>query len=385
LGAVLSIKSIVKKTLKVLLILLTVEAVLGGIAAYTVWVRIGAAPRAFEVDYYKSGRFIPPENPNPIYRPLRDVDKNAKRGLSSWLRFLSRSPNAPDFKLDKVKLRNYDFPSVPEAFSVYWLGHSSTIIDISGTRVITDPVFEYASPFFLAGRRYDASPMKLNDLPNIDIVLITHDHYDHLEYAAIRALKKKRVMFVVPLGVGDHLRRWGIEERRIRELGWGETFNYKDIKITAEKAIHWSGRVPKYRNTTLFVSYVIAGMDKKVFISGDTGYGEHFKEIREKHGEFDLAAIEIDGWNPRWSRIHLFPDEVIAAAKDLDAKLLLPVHWGVYDLAYHKWDESIREVVRLSIENEQNIVSPRMGEKFYPDNVSKDPAKEVFWWMYQKK
>ncbi|MDR2400373.1 MAG: MBL fold metallo-hydrolase [Deferribacteraceae bacterium] len=382
----MSVKRVVKKVVKIILILIAAEIVIGGIAAYSVWVRIGAEPPSFDLDYYKNGRFIFPVNPNPVYRPLREADKTAKRGVAGWIRFLSRSPNAPEFELEKVKLKKYEFPNTPEKYSVYWLGHSTAIFELNGVRVITDPVFGYASPFFLAARRYDAPPLPRGELPNIDLALISHDHYDHLEYATMKHLKKTRTIFVVPLGVGTHLRKWGIDSMRIRELGWGDSFEYKDIVITAEKTIHWTGRLPKHRNKTLAVSYVIASKDKKIFFSGDTGYGEHFKEIREKHGEFDLAAIEIDGWNPRWKDIHLFPDEVLSAAKDLGAKLLLPVHWGAYDLAYHRWDESIREVTRLSIENAQSIASPRMGEKLKPDEFLKQEGGDgTVWWMYQKK
>jgi L-ascorbate metabolism protein UlaG (beta-lactamase superfamily) len=370
---------------KIILTLFALEIIAGGVIAYSIWVRIGAKPVSYNVDYYKSGRFIFPKNPNPVHRPLREEDKLAKRGYAGWLRFLSRSPNAPDFKLDKIYLRKYDFPNAPDKYNVYWLGHSTTIIELDGVRLITDPVFGYASPFFLAGRRYDAPALERKELPNIDIALISHDHYDHLEYATIKRLKNKRTIFVVPLGVGNHLKRWGIEDIRIKELGWGDSFSYKGVVITAERVIHWTGRLPKYRNSTLAVSYVIKGADKLLFFSGDTGYGKHFKQIREKYGDFDLAAIEIDGWNPRWSDIHLFPDEVIAASRDLGAKLLLPIHWGVYDLAYHRWDESIREVARLAIESGQRIASPRMGEKLQPLEFLKKEDKEPMWWMYQKR
>jgi L-ascorbate metabolism protein UlaG (beta-lactamase superfamily) len=377
-----AIKSVVKKIIKVVLIIIAAEIIVGGLIAYSVSVRIGGEPPDFSsLSYYSSGRFVAPVNPDAIYRPLREEDKNAKRGIAGWLRFLSRSPNAPDFELKKVNIKGYEFPSTPEKYAVYWLGHSALILELDEVRLITDPVLGYASPFFLAGRRYDDPPIKLKDLPNVDVVLITHDHYDHLDYSAIRHLRKKRTIFIVPLGVGAHLKKWGVDKRKIIELGWGDSYEYKGISITAEKAAHWSGRYPSRNGKTLWVSYVVKGTEKKVFLSGDTGYGRHFKEIREKYGDFDLAAIEIDGWNPRWPSIHLFPDEVLAASKDLGAALLLPIHWGVYDLAYHKWDESIREVARLCNESGQKLISPLMGEKVNPDNLKEPPV--VYWWMYQ--
>ncbi|MDR2174234.1 MAG: MBL fold metallo-hydrolase [Burkholderiales bacterium] len=314
--------------------------------------------------YFADGKFRNLEGDMPFY-PNR-----VRGGKPSRYRHLFPSSNAPETALPMIKLGKDDFAEAPEELAVYWLGHASFIIELEGKRFLVDPVFGNAAPIPFAVQRYGPTPLKRKDLPLPDYVLITHDHYDHLEYATIRHFKDKETLFIVPLGVGSHLLKWGVPPEKIRELGWGDAFSEfskGDISIVAERAVHFSARTWSSRNDTLWVSYVLKGNQRRVFISGDTGYGEHFRDIGEKHGPFDIAFFEIDAWNSGWPKSHLFPTEVIRAYHDVRAVSLVPVHWGVFDLALHPWDESIRMVAALADEDGKvNLLTPLMGEKLIP-------------------
>ncbi|MDR2639232.1 MAG: MBL fold metallo-hydrolase, partial [Helicobacteraceae bacterium] len=224
--------------------------------------------------------------------------------------------------------------------------------------------FGVASPIAFVARRFTPPPLSANDLPPIDIALITHDHYDHLEYATIRAIKDKVDRFVAPLGVGAHLASWGVAADKITELGWDENITIGALTISADRTIHYGGRTFGSRSQTLWASYALLSESGKVFISGDSGYGAHYADIGKKYGGFDLAFIEIDGWNPGWPKTHMFPQEVMRAYRDINASSFVPVHWGVFDLALHPWKESITMIARLADEEGDIVLlTPLMGEK----------------------
>ena len=311
--------------------------------------------------YYSSQNdvFISPEE--LVFYPEQTTGGNAGFG-----RFFKKSPNAPVGELPKVTLTKKDFAAEPSAYVLYWLGHSSAILELDGVRVLIDPVLENAAPFPGIVSRYTASPIKREELPDVDAVLITHDHYDHLEVKTIKFLRNRDTRFIVPLGVGARMRSWGVPEERIIELGWAETAEIGSLQITSTPGVHYSGRSKTDRNKTLWTGYSIKGTQKNIFWSGDSGYGKHFKQIGEQYGPFDLACVEIDGWNPGWPNTHLFPEEVISVCKDVNAKKLLPVHWGVFDLALHPWDESIKKVAALATADHIELVSPVMGERIVP-------------------
>jgi L-ascorbate metabolism protein UlaG (beta-lactamase superfamily) len=311
--------------------------------------------------YYcsETDEFISPEK--LVYFPEQTTG-----GDPGFARFFKTSPYAPEFPLPKHKISKSDFSEIPSKFAAYWFGHSTIIIELDGKRILFDPVFKNAGPFPGIVRRYDKSPLKREELPEIDIVIITHDHYDHLEAATIKFLSAKDIEFIVPLGVGTRLEGWGVPKDNITELGWNQGKTYGSLKITACPAIHYSGRSNTDRNKTLWATFVIKGADKNLYISGDTGYGEHLKDIGKKYGPFDLAFVEIDGWNKGWPLTHLFPDQVIELCKDIDTKLLFPIHWGTFDLALHPWNESIQMVANMSAENDIELVTPILGEKVIP-------------------
>ncbi|GHV37858.1 hydrolase [Synergistales bacterium] len=332
----------------------------------------GEAPSAEEeaayarLDYYRNGSFQSPEE------VVFYFDK-VSGGNTSVLRFFTKSQNAPDKPLPKVMLDKSSFPSKPSDYALYWLGHSAAILELNGKRLLIDPVLGNAAPLPFMVRRYDEAPIKREELPDIDYIVITHNHYDHLEKETVRSLQKGH--FIVPLGVGAALRGWGIDASRITELGWGEKFSGDGLEITAEEGIHFSGRGFFDRNKTLWASYIIKTGQKNIFWSGDTGYGWHFAKFKKEYGPFDLAVIEIDGWNNGWPRSHMFPKQAAQAASDIGAAQVLPVHWGVFDLALHPWHESIDMFLEEAESKTFKTLTPKMGERVVPGETFTE-----HWW-----
>lgn len=321
--------------------------------------------------YYSPGKdeFVSPKE--IVYYP-----EQVTGGNSGFWRFFKKSPNAPAFELPKQVLTKSDFPEVPSTYAAYWLGHSTGIIELDGNRILIDPVFENAGPLPMIARRMSLSPLKREELPAIDIVIITHDHYDHLEAETIKFLADNNIQFIAPLAVGARLQGWGVPKNKITELGWYQSVTHKSLRITACPTVHYSGRSYNDRNKTLWASYVIKGEKKNLYWSGDTGYGDHFKEIGSKYGPFDLAFMEIDAWNKGWPNTHLFPEQVIQACGDINTKLLFPIHFSTFDLALHPWDESIKMVADLASQNNIRMETPIMGEKVIPGIT---PTSK--WWV----
>ncbi len=352
-----------KRILKVMAYILLVLVAIGVVLGFYVKREIGASPSSEELQsferlpYFKDGKFHGPEE-------MKLYPDKVRNGPAGFGRMMFRSRFAPEKPLPQVKLTKESFNQTPEDFAFYWLGHSSVILELGGKRIVFDPVLGNAAPVPLAVPRYNPAPLGYNDFPKVDYVIITHNHYDHLERKSIQALKNAH--FVVPLGVGAALRGWGINKENISELGWGDSFEKDGLTITAETAMHYSGRAKLASNETLWNSYVLKANGKNIFWSGDTGYGQHFKEIGAKHGSFDLVALEIDAWNPGWPNIHLFPEEAAKTADDLHVTHILPLHWGVFDLALHPWHESIDMLLEQTKNTNTNVLLPIMGEKIIP-------------------
>ena len=299
------------------------------------------------------------------------VSKAVKK--KGFLKFLFHSDNTPSFPLPMAKDR---FTDVKQDLAVCWLGHSSVIFELGGNcRFITDPVFGNAAPVSFAARRYGPPPFPREELPQLDFILISHDHYDHLEYDTIRYFRDSGVHFVTGLGVGARLRGWGIAPERIHELNWHESVTLGTAKITAVPSRHFSGRTLKDRYKTLWSCWVIENNGRRVFFGGDSAYGKHFKAIGEKYGPFDLACMEIDAWNERWKHNHMFPHEFPVAAAELKAKIGMPIHWAVFDLAGHPWKESITMVADEARKAGLPLFTPVMGAIAVP-GVTETPQ----WW-----
>ncbi len=295
-----------------------------------------------------------------------------------WDFLTDKTPNkVPDHKIPSIKT-DLKSQAITENFLV-WMGHSSYYFQLDGLRFLVDPVFSgNASPIPGTTKAFAGSDIyAADDFPTIDYLIISHDHYDHLDYNTIKSLRIKIKKVICGLGVGAHLERWGFGENQIVELDWYESANlHPAITITSTPARHFSGRLFK-RNTTLWSSYVLRTENKNIFIGGDSGYDSHFKTIGEKFGPFDWAILENGQYNEKWRYIHTLPDEFVKVAEELNVKNVLPVHSGKFALAQHPWDEPLKKVKAYSVEKNFRLCTPMIGEK-----VSLDNDSQVFseWW-----
>lgn len=265
--------------------------------------------------------------------------------------------------------------------AVRWYGHSTAMVEVDGYRVLTDPIWSRrCSPSALVGpRRLHEPPTPLEALPAVDAVLISHDHYDHLDMdTVVRLARTQRAPFLVPLGVGAHLRTWRIPEHRIVELDWYESRRIGDLRITCTPARHFSGRLFA-RNTTLWASWVIAGPRHRAFFGGDTGYTKSFTEIGVDHGPFDLTLLPIGAYHPAWPDIHMNPEEAVRAHLDMaeaDSGLLVPIHWATFRLAPHPWSEPVERLLAAADPARVPVAVPRPGERV--DRASASASDQ--WW-----
>jgi L-ascorbate metabolism protein UlaG (beta-lactamase superfamily) len=264
--------------------------------------------------------------------------------------------------------------------TLYRLGHSTILMKLNGEFWLTDPVFsKRASPVQWAGpARFHAPPIGIAELPPIKGVILSHNHYDHLDYAAIRQLADKTEFFLAPLGVGDALVSWGVPADKVRQLGWWESVSAGSLKLTATPAQHFSGRTLWDGNKTLWASWVIESSGLRVFFSGDTGYFKGFKEIGDKFGPFDLTLMETGAYDPKWPDIHMQPRETMQAHIDLRGKVLLPIHNGTFDLAMHSWDDPFEQITALAAARGQSLATPMIGEAL---NIAQPQATGPWWRM----
>ncbi|WP_377100860.1 MBL fold metallo-hydrolase [Mucilaginibacter calamicampi] len=296
------------------------------------------------------------------------------------LRMLKGKPDSvrpisiiPIVRTDLVNT-TYDKPTV------IWFGHSCFLIKTKTANILVDPeLSSFAGPFSGPVNSFKgADAYKPEDMPPIDVLIVSHDHYDHLDYGTIKKLKKKVKKVIVPMGVGSHLRYWGYDKAKVIELNWGEAVSINpQLNITAMPAHHRSGRTFT-GNKTLWASYVIQVDGFKLFYSGDTGYTAHFKTIGEQFGPFDLAMMECGQYNNNWSQNHMFPQQTAQAAADLKAKMILPVHWGKFAEAYHRWNESIKTMLPVADKLNLPVTIPKIGE---PYMIGSPPLRTEWWNM----
>jgi L-ascorbate metabolism protein UlaG (beta-lactamase superfamily) len=261
-----------------------------------------------------------------------------------------------------------------------WLGHSTVLLEMDGLCVLTDPVWgKRASPSSIVGpRRFQPVPVPLRKMPEPDLVVISHDHYDHLDYPTIRELARLKVPFVTSLGVGAHLEAWGVAPERITELDWWETYRLPNtgLSVTAAPSQHFSGRGLKDRNATLWSSMVIRTARHAVFFSGDTGLTTEYQLIRERLGPFDLVMLEVGAFHPAWGDIHLGPANALEALKLLGGGPFLPVHWGTFSLAMHAWDQPAEALLEWGPKAGAQLLMPRLGEPIEPAHAERVEP----WW-----
>jgi L-ascorbate metabolism protein UlaG (beta-lactamase superfamily) len=329
--------------------------------------RIRASPR------WAGDRF---RNVQPIAPGLRDPNASMP-SLSDFLcggeRRVPRGPLPSQDPLESWR-------STPSSgLRATWLGHSTVLIEIDGLRVLTDPVWgPRASPSSLAGpKRFQPVPVALRALPPLDLVIVSHDHYDHLDYPTIRELAKRNIPFVTSLGVGAHLEAWGVNPELISELDWWESHSpAPGLTVTAAPSQHFSGRGLKDRNATLWSSFVLRSERHAVFFSGDTGLTSEYQDIRDRLGPFDLVMLEIGAYHPAWGDIHLGPHNALKALALLGGASFLPVHWGTFSLAMHAWDQPAEELLSASDKAGVQLIMPRLGEAVEPAHAQRPEP----WW-----
>lgn len=293
--------------------------------------------------------------------------------LKTFWKFMNKPENTkPPSPLPSIKT---DLKNLPNGNPVLvWFGHSSYLLKIDGKHILVDPVFSgYASPFKMkSAMNFDGSNIySVDDMPQIDILLITHDHYDHMDYSTIRKLNHKTKHIITSLGAASHLDYWGINMNKITELDWNDTTEIDGFIFTSAPARHFSGRSFK-RSKTLWASFILKSKNHKIYLGADSGYDTHFKKIGETHGPFDLAILESGQYNESWKAIHMMPEETVQASLDLKAKVLVPVHWGKFSLSLHPWNEPIERVIKKAGELNVKLTTPLIGEPLiigekYPD------------------
>lgn len=307
---------------------------------------------------YKNGSF---ENLEETHMMAADASY-----LGMVVKFFGKGVDrAPVKPLPSVRT---DLGNLSEKPNLIWFGHSSFLISVDGKRILSDPVFsERPSPVQYAGSRAYPGTMvyDVSDLPDLDVIVISHDHYDHLDYNTITALAVRTKMFAVPLGVGQHLLHWGVPKEKIREFDWWENAQILDgIDLTCTPARHFSGRGFS-RNKTLWASFVVRTGGLTIFIGGDSGYDQSFKKIGEAFGPFDIAMLECGQYDAQWPFIHMLPEQTVQASIDLKASVLLPVHWGKFTLALHPWRDPIRRATQEAEKRNVTMTTPLIGEPIY--------------------
>ena len=299
--------------------------------------------------------------------PVQVMNENTDDGenrIVATLKFLfgDKSYLLPDRPLPTVKTNLKEIPA--DSDCAVWMGHSTIYLQLAGKKILLDPVFSsYASPIFFINRAFEGSNIfSAEDFPELDFLAITHDHWDHLDYPTVMALKPKIKNILCPLGVGEYFEQWGFPVEKIIEEDWFTSVNLaENLNVTFLPNQHFSGRMLK-QNPTEWCSYAFVTPSKKIFCSGDGGYGEHFKIIGEKFGEFDYAFMENGQYNLAWHAIHCLPEETAQASEDIHAKKVVPIHSGKFALARHAWNEPYKDLTAASVGKNFRLLSPRIGE-----------------------
>ncbi|NQZ30109.1 MAG: MBL fold metallo-hydrolase [Oceanospirillaceae bacterium] len=284
--------------------------------------------------------------------------------------------------ISKAQLIALQENSADEGMLFFRLGHSTMLILLDGEFWMTDPVFaERASPFsFIGPKRFHQPPIDIEQLPNIKGVILSHNHYDHLDKAAIKQLVDKVEHFYTPLGVGEDLIKWGVKRENVTQLDWWQSVQVKGVTLTATPAQHFSGRALSDKNKTLWSSWAIKGEQGSFFFSGDSGYFDQFKVIGEKLGPFDVSFMETGAYNKMWSEIHMLPSESAQAHLDVNAKYMLPIHNGTFDLSLHTWTDPFEQITQLAKDKGINLLTPDMGQQVSIKTLQENGVSENAWW-----
>lgn len=367
----------------ILRIVVGLVAILGlsfGILLAMAWEALGTRPSAEDKKRFAS---------SPQWQVDRQIFENRIHNLrdnitkrftmKDYYRFFTNNTKdlAPSVPLPEAHSELKEFFQPSESLKVIWYGHSTLLLNMGGKIILIDPIFSgHASPLSFMIKRFQPALLKLNELPAIDYVVISHDHYDHLDMGTVKAFVGKPTKFLVPLGIGSHLKGWGIAPDAITEMDWWQTRQIGELEFVATPAQHFSGRNGIKDAETLWASWIIKGPKFNLYFSGDSGYDTHFAEIGKRYGPFDIAFLENGQYNEKWPEVHLLPEQVITAYKDLRAKSIFPIHWGAFVLASHTWYEPIVLLQKAAQAENIRLFSPTIGETV----VVNDDYQNKSWW-----
>lgn len=364
------------KNKKMVISLIGVLSLLLLLVGLTACAQLGSSPSGAELTRIKQ---------SPNYSSEKEMFTNQIPGLQEkmeermdyWDVFKemwSPEDGVPKAPLPEMKPNFSEFQRDDPHIKAIWFGHSSVLLRVSDKNILLDPVFsDYASlvPFMVG--RFQAPVIEPETLPEIDYIVISHDHYDHLDKNTVQFFKDKNTQFLVPLGVGSHLRGWGIDSGRITEMDWWDEKKIGDIRFIETPAQHFSGRGIFDKNKTLWASWVIDNGEQKIYFSGDSGYGPHFKQIGEKFGPFDAIFMESGQYNYRWAEIHLMPENFVKVYQELKGKRYIPIHWGMFQLSVHPWYEPVKVLSTKPASDRINLVTPKIGQVISLEEEVKEP------------
>ena len=361
---------------KILISTVVLVTVAGGVVAMDACTAIGKSPTGVRLETMKAS---PNWRNGKFVNSLANIEPNFIESLGKWI--YGADNTVPDTPIPAMKRVESDFDIPPESgLRITWLGHSTLLVELDGYRVLVDPVWsERPSPSTWVGsKRFHKIPLPIDELPAIDAVVISHDHYDHLDYRTVMELGERAPLYVVPLGVGTHLKYWGVPSERIVECDWWGKFTLGDLSFTATPARHFSGRslIMADRDKTLWSGWVIGSRNHRIYYSGDTGMFPGITAIAERLGPFDAVLIEIGAYSQMWPDFHLGPEQAIEACLALGGGLFIPVHWGTFELALHSWTEPIERILAAAEMARVSVAVPRPGESVEPV----DPPKVTRWW-----
>jgi L-ascorbate metabolism protein UlaG (beta-lactamase superfamily) len=323
--------------------------------------QFGKLPEGTQLKYIKQlPNYRDDEFQNEVLTPVATEGVSTLELLWGFLK-----PVKNKYPMDQIPVERTDLNKLDRSQEIFlWMGHSSSFLQVSGKRILIDPVLsKSASPFSFINKAYEGTSIyKPEDIPEIDVLIISHDHWDHLDYPTVIALRSKIKKVVCGIGTGEHFRRWGFSESQIEERNWNEELCIdSSLTIVVTPARHTSGRAFTQKQA-LWSSYVIITPIKRIYYSGDTGYGNHFKFIGNKYGPFDLALMECGQYDPKWKYVHMQPEETLQATLDLRARYLAPVHWGKFTEAGHSWFDPIKRISKLAAKTPLYLVAPKIGQ-----------------------
>ncbi len=318
---------------------------------------------------YKNGKFV-----NTV--PVKEFSLKESIIIGWIFLFGSKDGRVPKQTLPVVKPEPFQEPPC-SAIKYNWLGHSSILLELEGKRILLDPVFSERISFtrFFGPKRFHPTPLTLEELPHIDMVLISHNHYDHLDKKVVDHFKNSEVHFIVSLGIKSLLIKWGVKSEKIFELDWWAEIELDGLTVVSTPARHFSNRGAFDVDKTLWTSWAILGKNHKAYFSGDTGITPQFSEIGEKFGPFDLTFIKMGAYGEMWPDVHLNPEEAVQAHIMLRGRQLVPIHWGTFDVAFHSWQEPIERIIAAAEKDNISLLTSEIGETVIPTE-----HENSYWW-----